>query len=69
MSPTTNSQCAPGPAGVDLGALPDEPLPQPARLARQVALARVGDRPGEGDDVAPKIQGDYMLIAVLIYYA
>ena len=58
-----NSQCAPGPAGVDLCALPDEPLPQPARLARQVALAtrHVRDRPREGDDVAPEIGLDRVI--------
>ena len=49
-----NSQRAPRPSSLYLGALLDQPLPQPGRLARQVALARtaVGEGPGEGDDVA-----------------
>ena len=57
-----DSQCAPGPPAVDLGALPDESLPQPARLARQVALPHARDRPGEGNDVAPECRLEFRTV-------
>ena len=54
-----NSQGAPRPSPFDLGALLDQPLPQPARLGRKVVLAPAGgELAGEGDDVAPEADHD-----------